>query len=114
MIPPAGAMTPFLRHRVRVVARDPSGAGQPYEDTLTVGLLFGAAASASAGSGLQPAVAHAVVVIVERDTWRAEFPPALGAIFESDDVERATVQHVQAVGSRWHLGCTQSMRARKA
>ena len=113
--PPKNAFTPFLRHLVKVVAKGPSGSSGDYRDTLKVGILYGQPLSQSAGSPMQPAVANAVTVIIAVSDWKAEYPPALGNTFESDEVPRLTVQSLPVrTGDRWHLACTQDMRAKKS
>lgn len=109
--PPKKAFDAFIRHTVKAVCK---GSSHTYEDTLQVGLVFGATPAPAVGSPMQTAPGNAVTVIVRVDDWKAEFPPALGAYFESDEIARCTVQHVQRVGDRWHLTSVQAMKARPA
>jgi hypothetical protein len=107
--PPNKAFDAFIRHTVKAVCK---GTSHTYEDALQVGLLFGTTPAASAGSPMQPAAGNAVTVLVRVEDWKAEFPPSVGAYFESDEVARCTVQHVQRVGDRWHLTAVQGMRVK--
>ena len=107
--PPSKAFDPFIRHTVRVTCR---GEANVYKDTLKVAVLAGATPSGSAGSQLQPSTADALTLVLRVADWRAEFPPALATLFESEEIGRCTVQSLQRVGGRWHLACTRDQKAR--
>jgi hypothetical protein len=101
-------MSPFHRHTAKAVCK---GASHTYRDTLTVALLWGQTPG-NGGAPMQAATGDQATVIVRRSVWRAEFPPAPGAVFVFEDHGTLDVRHVQPVGDAWHCLCVRNLRAR--
>lgn len=87
------------------------GASHTYRDTLTVAVIVGQS-PASGGPPLQSVVGSQFTVVVSKAAWRAEFPPALGTTFTSDDFGKLTVQQANVCGLAWHCLCVQNQRTR--
>ena len=102
------AFAPFRRHTLQVVCK---GASHTYRDAVQVAIISGQS-PASGGPVLSPQVANQFTVIIAAADWRAEFPPAIGTTFTSDDFAKLTVQQVNQCADAWHCICTQNMRAR--
>lgn len=108
LTPPTGARAPFHRHLVKAVCK---GASHTYSDTLLVALLWGPTPGPG-GAPMQAATGDQATIIVAQTDWRAEFPPAPGTVFVSQDHGTLAVRHVQPVGDAWHCLCIRNMRAR--
>lgn len=100
LTPPTGAMAPFYRHLAKVTLK---GGSHTYSDSVLCAVLW----------GLTPGdTGDQVTVIVRAAAWRAEFPPAPGAVFSFDDHGRLDCQRVTQVGDAWHCTCLRNQRAR--